>query len=157
MHSINTTQPRGVKIVAFFEGMKGLMIVLVGLELLKLIHTNIHAEAQQIVMQFHLNPASHYPRIFLDVSEHLSDTKLWALSMISFCYATMRIVEAGGLWFEKSWAEWFAALSSAIYIPIELYELFHGITWAKTVLFAVNLGIVCYLTRILCKKHRNVR
>ncbi|MCZ7627423.1 MAG: DUF2127 domain-containing protein [Candidatus Methylomirabilis sp.] len=41
-------------------------------------------------------------------------------------YASVRFVEAYGLWLERRWAEWFAAVSGGIYIPFEIYELLYG-------------------------------
>lgn len=146
----------GLKLVAVFEGMKGLLVILVGFELLKFFHTNIHEAARQVVIEFHLNPASRYPRIFLDLIDHVDDTKTWALAIVALSYAGMRIIEAVGLWFAKSWAEWFAVLSSATYLPFELYELSIGISRVKILLFLVNLGIFLYLARVLFKNQRQL-
>ena len=60
----------------------------------------------------------------------------------ALAYATVRFVEAYGLWRERVWAEWFAVASSGIYLPIEVWELAKGITWPRVLLFAVNLAIV---------------
>ena len=56
----------------------------------------------------------------------------------------------------QPWTEWFAVLTGGIYIPIELYELVKGLTWAKVVVLLVNTSIVCYLAYVLYstkKKH----
>ena len=52
---------RGIRIVSFFEGAKGLLVLFVGAGLLELIHKDLHLAAEQIVRQLHLNPARHYP------------------------------------------------------------------------------------------------
>jgi uncharacterized membrane protein (DUF2068 family) len=64
-------------------------------------------------------------------------------------YAAVRLVEAYGLWRERSWAEWLAALSGAVYVPFELYELFRRATWFKFGALAINLIVVAYMVRLL--------
>jgi hypothetical protein len=61
-------------------------------------------------------------------------------------YASIRFVEAYGLWHELAWSEWFGAISGSIYLPIEVYELVLGITAVKVILFLGNLAH-CRLSR----------
>ena len=143
------THPRGVRWVALFEASKGVLVILVGFGLLALIHVDLQTQAEEIISHFHLNPGSRYPRVFLDLAYNLTDARLWALACLAFGYASIRFIEAGGLWFHRLWAEWLAALSGGIYVPFELYELTKGITGLKLATFAVNLLIVGYMTWVL--------
>lgn len=131
--------------MAAFEAAKGALVLLAGFGLLALVHHDAQAMAEQLVERFHLNPASRYPRIFIHAAA-VTDARLWLLACAALGYATARFIEAYGLWRERRWAEWFAVASGGIYAPIEVYELFHGITWAKISLFVVNAGIVAYMT-----------
>lgn len=54
----------------------------------------------------------------------------------------MRFIEAYALWGERRWAEWFAAVSGAIYVPFELYELLHRFSGLAVTALAVNLAVV---------------
>jgi uncharacterized membrane protein (DUF2068 family) len=142
---------RGLHVVALFEGAKGLLILLVGFELLTYIHKDIHEAAMHLVKHLHLNPASHYPRIFLDLTEHIDDTKLQSLAMAASTYSVVRMIEAVGLWLKKTWAEWFAVLSGGIYIPIEIYEVIQRVTWPRVTVLIVNFCIVSYLLFVLLR------
>jgi len=135
----------GVRIVAFFEGAKGLLVLLVGFELLSFVHKDIHNAAMRLVTHLHFNPASHYPRIFLDLSARLNDMQLWSVAMAAAIYALVRLAEAVGLWLKKVWAEWFAILTGAIYIPVEIFEVVQSVTWPKVTVLLVNIGVVSYL------------
>ena len=126
---------RGLHVVALFEGAKGLLVLLLGFELLTYIHKDINEAAMHLVKHLHLNLASHYPRIFLDLTEHIADTKLQCLAMAVSTYSVVRMIEAVGLWLRKTWAEWFAVLSGGIYIPIELYEVIQRVTWPRVTVF----------------------
>ena len=137
--------------VALFEGAKGALVLLVGFGLLALIHRDLHAAAEQLVRHFHINPASHYPRIFIDLSDRLTDLKLWAIALGALFYAVIRFAEAAGLWMQRPWAEWFGLLSGGMYIPIELYEVMQGVSWPKVTVLVVNGVIVVYLRVVVTR------
>ncbi|MBT0663576.1 DUF2127 domain-containing protein [Geobacter pelophilus] len=142
---------RGLHVVALFEGAKGLLVLLVGFELLTYIHKDINEAAMHLVKHFHLNPASHYPRIFLDLMEHIDDTKLWSMALAAAMYFIVRMIEAAGLWLRKTWAEWFAVLTGGMYIPVEIYEVAIKVTWPRITVLVINLGVVSYLLFVLIK------
>ena len=143
---------RGLHVVALFEGAKGILVLLVGFELLSYIHTDVNEAAMHLVKQFHLNPASHYPRVFLELVEHIDDTKLWSMAFAATMYFVVRMIEAGGLWLRKTWAEWFAVLSGGIYVPVEIYEVASKVTWPRITVLVANIGIVSYLLFVLIKE-----
>ncbi len=142
---------QGLHIVALLEGAKGLLVLVVGFELLSFIHKDIHEAAMRLVEHFHLNPASHYPRIFLDLTERINDTKLWGMALAAAMYFVVRMVEAVGLWLRKSWAEWFAVLTGGMYVPIELFEVARSVTWPRVTVLVVNVAVVSYLLFVLIK------
>ena len=135
----------GLRVVALFEGAKGALVLLTGFGLLALIHRDLHAAADQLVRHFHINPASHYPRIFIDLSDRLTDMKLWAMAIGAMLYAVIRFAEAAGLWMQRRWAEWFGLLTGGMYVPVEVYEVVRGVTWPKLTVLVVNAGVVTYL------------
>lgn len=45
----------------------------------------------------------------------------------------------------KIWAEWLAALSGALYIPLEVAHLVHRTTLINAAVLLANLAIVCFL------------
>jgi uncharacterized membrane protein (DUF2068 family) len=139
----------GLRVISIIEAIKGLLILLAGLGLLEYTHTDVYLSAEQLVRHFHLNPASRYPRIFLDLADHMTDQQLWAIVLSALLYALARFVEAYGLWHKRLWAESFGLLTGGMYIPFELFEIARGVTWPKTVLLIVNAGIVGYLSCIV--------
>lgn len=138
-----------------FEATKGLLVLLTGSGLLAYIHKDLHLVAEQLVRHSHLNPASRYPRIFLDLADHATDGQLWVLACSALLYATVRFVEAYGLWHQKQWAEWLGLLTGWMYVPIELYEITRGMTWPKAVLLIVNLGIAAYLSFVVYQSRQS--
>src|SRR5215510_6964711 len=119
-----TNSPQvGLKAAALFEALKGLLVILAGLGLLAFVHRDAQAFAERLVRHMHLNPARHYPRIFIEAASHLNDTRLRGLAALATLYALVRFVEAYGLWRTRTWAEWFAIIAGSVYVPVEIYEL----------------------------------
>jgi len=140
-----------VRAVALFEATKGTLVILTGFGALSLIHHDVQRIAEQLVGHLHLNPAKHYPRIFIDTAANLTDTRLWRLASLAATYGLIRFVEAYGLWLGRRWAEWFAAVSGGIYIPFELYELLQGATWLAFGALVVNVLIVGLMIHTLLR------
>ena len=139
----------GLRVVSLFEAAKGLIVLFTGFGLLAFIHKDLNLAAEQLVRFMHLNPASHYPRIFIDLANHLHAGHLWAMAFAALIYSVVRFVEAFGLWLDREWAEWFCLLSGGMYIPVELFEILRGVTMLKVSICIVNIGIVLYLAYVL--------
>jgi uncharacterized membrane protein (DUF2068 family) len=143
----------GVRTVAVFEAAKGLLVVVAGFSLLSLVHRDVEHAAETIVRHLHLNPARHYPRVFIEAAGRVNSSRLWLLAGGAFAYALVRFVEAYGLWHLRPWAEWFAILSGGLYLPVELYELIRHPTRVKAAILLGNLAIVAYLLYVRGSAH----
>jgi uncharacterized membrane protein (DUF2068 family) len=150
----NEGSKRGLHIVAVFEAIKGLLVLLVGFGLLTFLHKDIHSAAEQLVAHFHLNPARHYPQIFIDAASHMTDRRLLAMAVSALLYSVVRFAEAFGLWRQRQWAEWFALLTGGMYIPVELYENLRGVTWPKVTVLTVNAAIGIYMAYVLYRSRQ---
>ena len=135
----------GVRFIAIVEAAKAVVVLLAGFGLLTLIHRDVEAAAAHVIRRLHLNAANHYPRIFLDAASRVTDTHLWIMAGLAMFYALARLVEAYGLWFDRRWAEWFALISGAIYLPVEVYELCHHANAIKAAALVINLIIVSFI------------
>lgn len=142
----------GLRTIALVEGAKGLAVLAAGTGVLALFHRPLQDVAEALVRHLHLNPASRYPRIFIDAAANLGDTGLLLLAGVAFVYAATHLAEAAGLWLERRWAEWLGVCNGSIYIPFELYELLRHVTALKLGTLLVNAAIVAYLARELWRK-----
>jgi uncharacterized membrane protein (DUF2068 family) len=144
----------GLRVVALFEATKGALVLVVGFGLLAFIHKDLHLAAERLVRHLHLNPARHYPRIFIDAANHVTDGRLLAMAIAALSYSVVRFVEAFGLWRQRQWAEWFGLLTGGMYIPVELYENLLAVTWPRAVILTVNAAIVLYLVYVLYRSRK---
>jgi uncharacterized membrane protein (DUF2068 family) len=140
-----TASLAGLRTIAVLEAAKGGLVLLVGVGLLSVLHRDVGAVAAHLVQRLHLNPARRYPFIFLQAAARVTNAKLWALAGGAMAYATVRFIEAYGLWQRRVWAEWFALLSTSLYLPLELYEVVERATTSAAVVLLLNTLIVLYL------------
>ena len=138
-----------IRAVAILEAVKGIAMLIAGLGALSFMHRNVDVLAEQLVAFLHLNPVKYYPHIFLDATAHMTNMHLILFALLSILYATVRLVEAYGLWYERRWAEWIAAISGAIYIPFELYELIENPSILILLLLAINMLVVVLMVNAL--------
>ena len=76
--------------------------------------------------------------------------KLFGVGAIA--YGVLELVEGGGLFYRKRWAEWLTVIATSLLVPLELYELVRHPSWLKAVGIAVNLAIVIYLYRVVRRR-----
>jgi uncharacterized membrane protein (DUF2068 family) len=135
----------GLRAIALFEAAKGAVVLAAGVGALEFVGRDTQSVAEDIVRHFHLNPAHGFPRIFMLLAEQATPAHLWILAGGAAAYAGLRFMEAYGLWNQRRWAEWFALISSGLYVPIEVWELGHGLTRVRLSLLAVNMAILGYV------------
>ena len=145
---------KGLRAVALFEAFKGVIVLSLGFGLLSFLGRDAEDLAERLVNRLHLDPAHHYPAIFIQAMAGVTDARLWLFAGLAALYSTVRFVEAYGLWHARRWAEWFAALSGAIYIPVEVYELAHRASWLKLGALVINLVVVGYMVWLLTEARR---
>jgi uncharacterized membrane protein (DUF2068 family) len=147
----------GLRTIALFEALKGALVLILGFGLLSFLGPEDARFAEQVVLRMHLDPANHYLQLFLQTISEVSDTRLWIMTGFAIFYAAIRFLEAYGLWRERRWAEWFAALSGGVYIPIEIYELAVRVTWLRFAALMINLVVVAYMIWLLTERRRLAR
>lgn len=141
-----------IRAIALLEALKGVAVLLAGSGALALLHHDIAALATTLVEHAHLNPAAHYPSVFIEAARHVDDHRLMQLAAGAAAYGCLRLAEGWGLYFRRPWAEGLAALSGAIYIPFEVRGLTAGDGWVAALLLAVNVCVVALMVNAL--RHR---
>ncbi len=144
--------PKTIRAVAYFEALKGALVLAASMGLLSLLHRDLRTLALVFVKHTHLNPAAKYPGIFLEAAARLQDSRLLLLAIGAAAYSLIRFVEAYGLFRERAWAEVLAAVSGAIYVPFEVRGLLHKLTWHGGALLLLNLAVVVIMVRALQKR-----
>ena len=147
-----------IRAIATFELIKGLVVLLAGFGALSLLHRDVWDVAVSFLRLLHIKHRYHYADVFLRIAQGVTDRDLLIVAGVAASYSTLRFIEAYGLWRKRAWAEWFALISGAVYLPFEINELFRRVTVFNLLLFLANLAIVVYMLYLrLVKKEHIVR
>ena len=138
--------------VAVIEALKGAIALVAGFGFTRLVHHDVERTAEALIDRLHLDASRKFPHIFLQLAANANDAQLWALAALAASYAALRFAEAYGLWHSRRWGEWIAAVSGGIYVPVEIYELLHRVTWIRVTALFLNVAIVAYMCYLLWRQ-----
>lgn len=133
---------RSVHAVAMLEWLKGLAALALAFGFDALQRHGLHKLALALVGHLHLNPQSHWPALIVGWSEHLQQVHPGQVVSVALVYAALRGAEGWGLWHDRAWAEWLAALSTGIYLPFELAHLLHRPGPAAALVLLLNVAVL---------------
>ncbi len=145
----------GMELIAGFKVAKGVLLLLVGLGLLKLVHAEIATLFSQLLEALHMNADSRILHNLVLKVDALQPHSVLMMSLVSMAYAALLLTEGVGLWLEFSWAAYLTVISTSLFLPFELYEVVERITALRIGVLLLNLVIVLYLVKQL--KHHTLR
>jgi uncharacterized membrane protein (DUF2068 family) len=77
----------------------------------------------------------------------ISTTKMQLGAIVALIYAAVNVLEAVGLWHQKSWATTLVVGIVGLTIPVEIYEIIEKASIVKVGVFAINVAMFVYLLR----------
>jgi uncharacterized membrane protein (DUF2068 family) len=140
---------RGLLLIAAFKLLKGLALLAVGIGALRLLHRDVAALADHWINAFRVDPHNRYLHWLLAKLPMVDDRKLKELGVGTLIYSAIFLTEGIGLALSKRWAEYFTIITTASFLPLEVYELIHHATVPKGVALLLNIAVVVYLVREL--------
>jgi uncharacterized membrane protein (DUF2068 family) len=144
----------GLRTVAVFEAVKGLAVLALAIAVVA-VHNRIEDFAEELLYHLHIDFDHRWARALITGASRLSDMRIWTVLTIACSYATVRFVEAWGLWQRRVWAEWFALLSGTLYLPLEILKVAERASWERMAVLAINLVIVLYMLEIRIREARS--
>jgi len=143
--ALQTSQPHALRAIVLFETVKGIAAIIVSLGLLSLANQNVRDLTYLLIYYFHLDSDAHYFKTLFDYSDLLSNDNLRTVVLMAWAYAAIRFIESYGLWKNRVWAEWLAAVSGAIYLPVEIRHLILHTNAINTAVLVTNSAIVAFM------------
>ncbi len=144
----------GLRTVAVLETLKGAAVIALCIVLLSLLHKDLDTVVDHLTELLRLNPDSRVADWFYDLADRTTGRGIWTAVSVGLAYSACRFVEGYGLWHERHWAEWFAVISGAIYLPFELIAVITHPHWIRFGVFLGNIVVVLYILRILIENRR---
>ena len=153
-----------LRLLAVERWVRGLVIVLLGVAVLRLESTQVSLRALFDQDLKSLKP--FFDQIHFNVSdsatirsiEKVLNARRSTLNLIAaglFLYGALQIFEGIGLWSLKRWGEYVAVVGTTLFSPLEIYEIIENVTWLKVAVLAVNVAAVLYL--LLSKRLFGIR
>jgi uncharacterized membrane protein (DUF2068 family) len=136
---------RGLRVIAVFKLLKALALIAVGVGALRLLHKDVAAIAEHLINMFQVDSHNRFIDLLLAKLSNVDDRRLKELSIGTFIYAGIFLVEGMGLALQKRWAEYFTIITTSSLLPIEVYELVRGVSIGKCLALGINLAVVAYL------------
>lgn len=133
--------------MATFEALKGLVVLALGIALLA-VHKHAENLTESLLFHLHIDPDRRLAHMLLNAATKLSDARLLTIIAAMVTYCTVRFIEAWGLWNRRVWAEWFALLSGAMYLPWEILKIAERADWERVGVLLVNVVIILYMLEI---------
>ncbi|OOG48097.1 hypothetical protein B0E50_10560 [Rhodanobacter sp. C01] len=138
----------GLRIIAVYEMIKTLCLVLVAVAAFHLDHQQNFERLVHWLEHLSLADSNGLRWKLVGLLQDFGPSKFVAIGLVALGYAVLFAIEGIGLWLGKHWAEWFTVIATGSLIPLELYETLHRFGWLKLATLVGNVAIIIYLVRI---------
>lgn len=138
----------GLRTVATIEAVKGGLALAVAILLFTLAHKDLYVVAEHLTDALHIDPEGRLSGLLFTAADRATQSGLWIFTFGVVAYAAVRFTEAFGLWHERDWAEWFALLSGALYLPWEVLAIVRHSDWFRWGILITNILIVLYMAEL---------
>jgi len=140
-------------LIALFKLLKGVLLLIVAIGALRMLHRDVAAAVMHWLDLLRVDPDNRFIHGIIVRSLGIHAKQLKEISAGTFFYSGILLTEGIGLLMRKHWAEYFTVISTAVFIPLEIYEIFHRFTWVRVGILLVNIWIVWYLVQRI-RRHR---
>jgi uncharacterized membrane protein (DUF2068 family) len=132
-------------LIGLFKLFKGISLLILGFGLLRLLHRDVATVVEHWVEVLRVDPDNRFIHRGLVRIFNVTPKELRELSAGTFVYAAIFLTEGTGLLARKHWAEYMTLISTGLFVPLEVYEIYRHFTLLKLAVTVVNVLIVWYL------------
>jgi uncharacterized membrane protein (DUF2068 family) len=149
MHAPHLHGPRTLALIAAFKFVKSLFLVVLAILLFRLRRPEAIEAFAHWVGTLQIATGHEFVgraiRWLVGIDAHT----IALAGAIALVYATLYAIEGYGLWENRNWAKYLTVISTCLFIPLELWEIYLHFTPMKVVALLVNILIVAYLVWLL--------
>jgi uncharacterized membrane protein (DUF2068 family) len=145
---------RWLVLIAAYKFLLALMFVAVGVGALRLMHKDIDDVISHLGDLLRFNPESRFVNFLYDRASLINDPLLRRIGALAFSYAGLSLAEGIGLYLEKAWGEFLTLAITASFLPWEIFEIFHRLTWVRVGLLVVNVLVFIYLMKVVTGRRK---
>lgn len=131
--------------IGVFKLLKAALLFTIAFGIHRLLHRDLQDSLVHWARAVRVDPQNRFVHGLVSKVSGVSPRKLEAISLGTMLYGALFATEGVGLVLRKRWAEYLTVISTALLLPVEVYELFHRFRWPKLIVLVLNLAIVAYL------------
>jgi uncharacterized membrane protein (DUF2068 family) len=143
-----------LRVIGAGKVLKALTLIVIGISVLRLIHTGFGDQMAQLADLMRYSPESKFIHWIFDKASLLTDRRLEQVAAVAMVYGSTELVESYGLLFQRTWGEYLTMILTAAFLPLDIYELFDHFTWVKLAFTIANALIVWYLVWLILRNRR---
>jgi uncharacterized membrane protein (DUF2068 family) len=140
-------------LIAGYKFLLALLFIALGVGALHLLHKDVDDVLSQLVSALRV-PESRFVNFLVDKASLLDDSLLRRIGVLAFCYAAVSAAEGIGLSMEKAWGEYLTLIITASFLPWEIFEIFHRLTWVRVGVLVANILIFLYLLKLVVSRRQ---
>lgn len=145
---------KGLLLIAVYKFLQAALFAAIGIGALKLLHKDAADVLGDLADHLRFNPESRLVNFILRKASLLDDPLLRRIGLGAFSYAGLGILEGIGLYLEKAWGEYLTLLITASFLPWEIFEVLHRLTWFRSGLLTANTLVFFYLLNLVLTRQR---
>jgi uncharacterized membrane protein (DUF2068 family) len=143
----------GLVAIVFYKAFSASLLAFTSAALLLALKN--HEALQYFAEEYALQAKLELIKWLLEKLSNLKPRTLEFSGIAAGIYSAISLIEALGLWYQKTWATFLVLGLVGISLPAEIFELNRSVTAVKLVLFVVNLAVFCYLLRETLKANNS--
>lgn len=143
---------KGIALIAAFKFVKALLLLGAAFAAVGIVHIGVGHFADRVLSMVSSGTDRRVTQSLLSRLGGMSPARIEALGIGAFLYSALFFVEGVGLWMQRRWAEYLTIISTASFVPFEIYELMRDVTAVRIGTLVLNVAIVIYL--IVRLRHR---
>ena len=132
-------------LIGIFKLVKAALLLLVAIGALEFRDRDTTTPIHELARAVHVDPDSRLVHWLVHQFAALSPHKLVLISIATFVYSGLFLLEGTGLVLRKRWGEIVTIVITGSLIPLEAYEAVRRVSPIKIGLLVVNIAVVVYL------------
>ena len=141
--------PRALALIAIFKFAKVAMLIVLAAILFHLSTPEAIGAFADWLRALPLATGHQYVGRAVSAVTDMNPHTVGLFAIVALVYAVLYSIEGYGLWENARWAKYLTVISTSLFVPLELWELWRHFSWPKVAALVINLLIVAYLVKLL--------
>lgn len=143
------TPAAGVRLLAGYKVVVGVLLFVVAAELVRLFDQDLTSLVHAWILRLHADPHNPVIAAVVRKATALDLRTLEEFALVTVFFGALHLVEGIGLWLSRAWAEHLCVASTSALLPLEVHEVVAEAHLLKVLTLLVNVAVVVFLVRRL--------